>query len=239
MIGASLWMPRHNLKGGRISHVIPKITSIFMYIVKTMITLGILGLLIPRLLTHFLTQSRVFTIHDIPPKKVAIVFGAGLRRDGTPTLVLQDRVQTAAELYFSKKVEILLLSGDNRFVDYNEPQAMKDYAIQLGVPEESIVLDYAGRSTYATCYRALHIFGINNAILVTQQFHLPRALYTCSALTIEAVGVPADRKAYHWITQAIWSLRELPATLNAIVEIHVLHTLPVLGEPEPIFPLEV
>jgi SanA protein len=213
--------------------------KIIRHIVRLLVLLGIVGLFFPRILTYIHAQSRLYTIHEAPNKRVAIVFGAGLRRDGGPTRVLRDRVETAAELYFSGKVEILLLSGDNRFIDYNEPGAMRDYAMQLGVPEHALVLDYAGRSTYATCYRAKRIFGIKDAVLVTQHFHLPRALYTCSALGIDAVGVSADRNVYRRITHAFWNIRELPATLNAMIEIHILRPLPVLGEPEPIYPLEV
>jgi vancomycin permeability regulator SanA len=204
-----------------------------------MIMLGIVSLVFPRILTQIHAQARLFTIHNVPNKKVAIVFGAGLRRDGSPTRVLRDRVETAAELYFSGKVETLLLSGDNRFNQYNEPGAMRDYALQLGVPEKALVLDYAGISTYDTCYRAQHIFSIKEAVLVTQQFHLPRALYTCFALGIDAVGVPADRNVYRQITRTFWSIRELPATTNAMIEIHILHPLPVMGQPELISSLEV
>ena len=112
----------------------------------------------------------------------------GLWRNGTPTPVLQDRIETAADLYFAGKVEKLLMSGDNRFIYYNEPGAMREYAISLGVPEEDIVLDYAGRRTYDTCYRAKAIFGLEKAILVTQAFHMPRALYTCNQLGVESPG---------------------------------------------------
>ena len=103
-------------------------------------------------------------------------------------------MDTAAQLYFSGKVEKLLMSGDNRFVDYNEPEAMRQYARSLGVPEEAIVLDYAGRRTYDTCYRARDIFGVQSAILVTQNFHLPRALFTCNALGIRATGVESGSR---------------------------------------------
>jgi SanA protein len=130
------------------------------------------------------------------------------------------------------------MSGDNRFVDYNEPGAMREYALGLGVPEEDIVLDFAGRRTYDTCYRAREIFGLEQAILVTQAFHLPRALYTCNHLGVEGVGVPADLRDYRREAQFYWQGRETPATLVALWEIHVTRPLPVLGEPEPIFALE-
>jgi SanA protein len=167
---------------------------------------------------------------------VAVVFGAGLWWDGTPTTVLRDRIATAADLFFSGKVQKILMSGDNRFIDYNEPGAMREYALTLGVPDSVIVLDYGGRRTYDTCYRANAIFGIQKAILVTQSFHLPRALYTCNRLGLEAIGVPSDRKDYRLGSLLFWNLRELPATLTAFVNVHLTHPEPVLGEPEPIFP---
>jgi SanA protein len=127
------------------------------------------------------------------------------------------------------------MSGDNRFVDYNEPGAMRTYAISLGVPEEDIVLDYAGRRTYDTCYRAKHIFDLDKVILVTQGFHLPRALYTCDQLGLKAEGVPADLRQYRQRSLMYWQVRESFATLVAFWELHITRPLPVLGDPEPIF----
>ena len=167
---------------------------------------------------------------------MAIVFGAGLWRDGTPTSVLRDRISTAADLFFSGKVQKILMSGDNRYLDYNEPGAMRDYALNLGVPDTAIVLDYAGRRTYDTCYRAFAIFQIQQAILVTQSFHLPRALYTCNMLGLNAIGVPSDQRRYRLASLIYWNLRELPATLTAFLDVHLTRPLPVLGQPEPIFP---
>ncbi len=200
-----------------------------------LLALGIPVLLLPRLITALYARSRLFSVGDVPPRRVAIVFGAGVR-DGSPTPVLKDRVATAANLYFAGKVEKLLMSGDNRFVDYNEPQGMKDYALSLGVPAEAIVLDYAGRRTYDTCYRAREIFGVQEAILVTTDFHLPRAIYTCNALGVGAVGVPAEWR-FSVPSQLLlyWNLRELLATLLALWDVHISHPLPVLGKPEPIF----
>ncbi|HWQ83729.1 MAG TPA: ElyC/SanA/YdcF family protein [Anaerolineales bacterium] len=207
-------------------------------ITVTLLLLTGLALLVPRLVTAIHAGPRLLSLQEAPARTVAIVFGAGLQRDGTPTAVLRDRVATAAELYFSGKVKKILMSGDNRFVEYNEPGAMAAYAIALGVPEADIVLDYAGRRTYDTCYRARQIFGIQEALLVTQRFHLPRALYLCSQLGIQALGVDADRQTYRRRSLLIWHLRETPATLVALWETHISHPLPVLGDPEPIFPLE-
>jgi SanA protein len=207
-----------------------------MKFVKIAILMGLAILILPRLVTALYAIPRIYSTNTATIIPVAIVLGAGLWRDGTPTTVLRDRITTAAELFFSGKVQKILMSGDNSYLDYNEPGAMRDYALRLGVPESAIVLDYAGRRTYDTCYRARAIFGLRNIILVTQSFHMPRALYTCNALGLKAVGVPSDRHEYRLVSLLYWNLRELPATLTALLEVHVLHPVPILGQTEPIFP---
>ena len=130
------------------------------------------------------------------------------------------------------------MSGDNRVVNYNEPAAMRDYALELGVPDKAIVLDYAGRRTYDTCFRARDIFKVKKALLVTQKYHLFRALYICNNLGVQSMGVIADRRDYHQISLLHWKMRELPAAIVTIWEVHITKPIPVLGEPEPIFPSE-
>ena len=207
------------------------------HVIRVLALLGLLAFALPRLATSLYAAFRTFTIEEVSPDRVAIVFGAGLRRDGMPTAVLRDRVETAARLYFEGKADVLLMSGDNRFVDYNEPEAMRQYARSLGVPDEAMVLDYAGRRTYDTCYRAKHIFGVESAILVTQKFHLSRALFTCNALGLKAVGVEADNYYYLKRSRFYWNVREQFATIGAVWDVYFKKPLPVLGEPEPIFPL--
>jgi SanA protein len=192
----------------------------------------------PRLVTRWYADSQLYSSSSAPQEQVAIVFGAGLWRDGSPSPVLRDRVATAVELYFSGKVEKLLMSGDNTSIHHDEPGAMRDFALRLGIPEEDIVLDYAGRRTYDTCYRAREIFNIETAILVTQAFHLPRALYTCNILGVDAVGVPADLRQYRQASLVFWNFRETIATAVALWEVHLSLPEPILGKPEPIFPQE-
>ena len=211
---------------------------IIFRLILILVFLAPIVMILPRLVTNWSARNLVFSVEKVPPKPVAIVFGAGLWRDGSPTPVLRDRVATAAELYFAGKIKKLLMSGDNSHNDYNEPAAMRAYAMQLGVSGDDIVLDYAGRRTYDTCYRAREIFRVNEAILVTQNFHLPRALYTCNALGVQAVGVSADMRVYRMRSLVIWNLRELPASLVALWQVHISQPLPILGQPEPIFPLE-
>lgn len=174
----------------------------------------------------------IYTTEGVPPRRVAVVFGAGITADGRPMAALADRVRTAVELYDAGKVEKLLMTGDNRFVDYNEPESMRQYALAHGVPDGDIVLDYAGRRTYDSCYRANYIFGVQDAILVTQHFHLDRALYTCDKLGIDVVGVAADRRPYAAIR--FWWLRELAAVTRAWLDLNFLHPTPVLGDRLPI-----
>ena len=118
-------------------------------VLLVIVLLGLLVLIVPRLITAAYSKGKVYSAANVPVRRVAIVFGAGLWRNGSPTPVLADRVTAAANLYFAGKVEKLLMSGDNRYVEYNEPEAMRKLAIALGVPNDAIVLDYAGRRTYA------------------------------------------------------------------------------------------
>jgi SanA protein len=223
------------ITNGKIQLMFSKVLKFLARTLLYTIGSGILIIIITRLVTAFHAKSRTTSVEAAHQAPVAIIFGAGLRWDGSPTTVLQDRVKTASDLYFSGKVSKLLMSGDNRFVDYNEPGAMQAYALSLGVPDEDIVLDYAGRRTYDTCYRARDIFGLDEVILVTQDFHLPRALYICNSLGVKASGVPADQRQYNQRLLAYWHLREAIATVVALWEIHVTHPLPILGEKEYIF----
>ncbi|KAF0111521.1 MAG: Uncharacterized protein FD147_872 [Chloroflexi bacterium] len=206
------------------------LSLLFWSVIAAIITFGV-----PRLISEISSLGKIFSTATTRNSKAAIVFGAGLLRDGTPSPVLKDRVATAAQLFFDGKVQKLLMSGDNRFVDYNEPGAMRAYAVELGVPESAVVLDYAGRRTYDTCYRALHIFGLQEAILITQRYHLPRALFTCNGIGLKSTGVEANLRDYHPYSQRFWNLRELPATLVALWQVWFSHPLPVMGDPEPIF----
>jgi vancomycin permeability regulator SanA len=208
-------------------------------IVLLIVGVVLLAILLPRIFTSLFAYPRSYETTEVPETPVAIIFGAGLRRDVSPTAVLRDRVNKGVELYLSGKVHKLLMSGDNRSEFYDEPTAMQDYAVALGVPQEDIILDYAGLRTYDTCYRAKAIFGLRQATLVTQGFHLPRALYTCNALGIDAVGVAADRYRYLPGSMAIWNIRETLATVIALFDVHVTRPVPVLGQPEPIFPPEI
>lgn len=143
--------------------------------------LVLFGLLFPKLSVWLFASPRIFTEKACLPDVWRSSSARGCVTTGNCTAILRDRVQTAVQLYQLGKVNKLLMSGDNRVVDYNEPEAMRQYALGLdGIPDEDIVLDYAGRRTYDTCYRASAIFQVNSAVLVTQDFHLPRAIFLCN-----------------------------------------------------------
>jgi len=166
----------------------------------------------------------------VTPRPVAIVFGAGIRPDGRVSPMLRDRMDTAIDLYRAGLVRKLLVSGDNRFANYDEPGRMYDYAVSQGLPPYDVVRDYAGRRTYDTCYRASAIFGVTQAILVTQRFHLPRAIFTCRNLGVDAVGFSADRRIY--FSNPYYRLRDAFATLRAWWDVVLIRPTPVLGPKE-------
>ncbi len=166
---------------------------------------------------------------QVPPKPVAIVFGAEVRPNGQPSPMLAARVRQAVELYRLGRVQKILMTGDNSRTDYDEVTAMKRYAVTLGAPAEIIHLDYAGFSTYESCYRARVIFGVREAILITQGFHLPRAVYTCNHLGVEAVGLETnDRGMYSQYTMRRHVMREVLAIGKALWDVH-------LWQPRPTF----
>ena len=180
--------------------------------------------------------SRIYRdVQEVPEAPVAIVFGAAVYPGGRPSPVLADRVVAAVELYRAGKVRKLLFSGDNQTLDYNEPAAMLNLAHSLGIPKSATQPDYGGRRTYDTCYRARHIFQVKRAILVTQAFHLPRALLTCRALGIDAVGYAADRRVYPPNEIVWWYIREGLALTRALVDVTLRREPPVMGEPIPLF----
>ena len=215
--------------------MLKRITKRIFRIVQYASFLGIFTIIFTRIIFLLNAVPQTFPKDIAPVRRVAIVFGAEVKRDGTPSVVLRDRVETAVALYESGKVEKLLMSGDNRFVDYNEPESMRQYALTLGMPNSDIVLDYAGRRTYDTCYRANKIFGVNSAVLVTQGFHMPRALFLCKAFGIDAVGVESENYYYLKRLRLYWNVRELLATVQSVLDVYLFKPLPVLGEPEQIF----
>ncbi|MEK9157407.1 MAG: ElyC/SanA/YdcF family protein [Patescibacteria group bacterium] len=148
---------------------------------------------------------------------VVIVPGAGLKRDETPSDVLRDRLMVALALYDDGRVEKILCSGDDGQVQYDEVNAMRVWLIDRGVDADDIFLDHAGFDTYDTMTRAAEVFGVTNAVIVTQDFHLPRALYIAEAKGIEVQGVSASLEPY--VAQDAYRMREIPSRIKAFFEV--------------------
>ena len=194
--------------------ILPSLT-----IAPILIALGLRGYV------YLITQKfRYRNPAQVPEKPVAIIFGAGVWDDGTPTPMLADRISAAVQLYQLEKVSKLLMSGDRSSDDYDEVTAMQRYAENLGIPKADIILDYAGFSTYETCHRAREIFNITEAILVTQKFHLPRAVYTCRKIGVEAIGLGTRDWGWYGIDSISYhTVREIVATLKALWQLHILN----------------
>jgi vancomycin permeability regulator SanA len=200
-------------------------------LISLLLTLGLGSMLTPLALHSYVnaatTNRRYTEANQVPKQQVAIIFGAGIYSDGTPTPMLADRVDAGVELYKQSRVQKLLMTGDNSRKDYDEVSAMQRYAVGKGIPIEDIILDHAGFSTYESCYRAKEIFGIQQAILVTQNFHLPRAVYTCQRLGVEAVGLGTpDWETYSKATVTRYTAREKLSVLKALWEVHISRPLP-------------
>lgn len=165
-------------------------------------------------------RDRMVRAENVPTSTEAIiVLGAALKADGTPSDALRDRLETGVALYKVGKAPKLLLTGDDGKNHSNEVAVMRAYAIDHGVPESDVKVDGQGYRTYESCARAVQVLNIKKAILVTQNFHLPRALYLCNRLGMDAVGVSADLEQYQdwWWNEA----RDLLASVKAWWDINV------------------
>ncbi|HEX4774857.1 MAG TPA: ElyC/SanA/YdcF family protein [Candidatus Saccharimonadales bacterium] len=191
-------------------------------IVSSIILIGAIVLWGPTVFANLSTRSSRYdlnrtSISQIPKNKVAIVFGAGISQNGTPTPYLQWRVETAVRLYKTGRVQKLLMTGDNSAKNYDEPTAMKKLAEKEGVKSSDIVLDYAGFNTYDSCYRAHKIFGLNEATLISQGYHLPRAVMACDHLGVKSVGVDAVAYGRDWAIN--YTIREWIATDKIVLQL--------------------
>jgi len=166
-------------------------------------------------------KAKIYTdTEKVPDYDVAIVFGAGIKENREPNDRLRDRLDTVAELYYSGKVKKMLLSGDNSDVDYNEPQVMYNYLLfEHDIRAEDLVRDYAGLRTYDTCARAKNIWKIDKAILISQGYHLSRAIFTCNNLDVKSTGFSATKFDYHG--QEFYKIREILALHRAVWDVFI------------------
>jgi vancomycin permeability regulator SanA len=199
----------------------------------TVIVVGVVGANLH--VTRSIDAYAFDAVDQVPERPVAIIFGAGVV-NGQATPALADRVQGGIDLYRAGRVGHLLMTGDNSSVDYDEVSVMRDLAIDAGVPADAITRDHAGFDTRSSCYRARDVFGVEAAVLVTQDYHLSRALYSCRDLGLDAVGLRIPDWQHHperlgWgqypgSDGRRYMAREWLARVNALVEAHATHPEP-------------
>lgn len=186
--------------------------------------------LLPSTWLYVSTEGRLGTPADAPRTGVAVVFGAGLW-DGEPSPYLAHRLDAAATLYREGRIKAVLVTGDNSREDYDEPDAMRAYLTRHGVPGSRIVSDYAGFDTWDSCVRARKIFGVDRAVLISQGFHIRRAVALCEAAGISSFGVSVSDK--HNVTWYYGGTREIFAAGKAALDVVFRPDPRFLGPKEP------
>jgi len=206
-------------------------------VLRALVVLMLFAILLPLATNYYVmasTENRIITPEEATNlgADAILVLGARVWDNGQPSGILKDRINTGVALYESGASDRLLMSGDHGQEDYDEVNAMKDYAIESGVASEVIFMDHAGFSTYESVYRARDIFQIKTVVIVSQKYHLYRALYIARALGLDAYGVSADRRDYnsYWL----FDMREILARCKDFVY-SIFQPLPTyLGEVIPI-----
>lgn len=194
------------MKKTRIKKICKILAVIFLIVLAVIIAINII--------VYRSTKDRIGSASavDFSEADCILVLGAGVREDGTPSHMLEDRLLVGVELYQNGSCDTILMSGDHGTKEYDEVNCMKNFAIEKGIPSEDIFMDHAGFSTYDSLYRAKNIFGADKVIIVTQKYHLYRALYIAEALGIDAVGVSADLRTY--FGQSTRETREIAARIK-------------------------
>ena len=179
--------------------------------------------------TRIITQEAAAALANVD---CILVLGCGVREDGSPSHMLEDRLKQGVVLYDLEASPKLLMSGDHGRVDYNEVGTMKQYALNAEIPSEDVFMDHAGFSTYESLYRAKEIFGVKKLIVVSQEYHLYRALYIAERMGLEAYGVAADYRTY-W-GQTARESREILARAKDFVNTIFWPEPTFLGEAIPV-----
>ena len=210
-------------------------TVIFITIISLICFIAVLGInsyVVLSTKNQILLPENAVQTEDID---CIIVLGCQVKADGVPSHMLEDRLRRGVELYHSNAAPKLLMSGDHGRTDYNEVGAMKQYAIDAGIPSSDVFMDHAGFSTYETIYRAKEIFGAKQVLIVTQEYHLHRALYIANQLGIEAYGINADYRTYSGqfirdIREILARCKDVATTTFRVPPTYLGDTIPINGD---------
>lgn len=179
-----------------------------------------------------ISTARYIYEPDVAPRAdVAMVLGASVASTGKLSAVLKERADLAAALYERHVVSKILVTGDNSTLHYDEVYPVGKYLLALGIPQKDIFLDYAGFDTYSSMYRARDVFGVTSVLIVSQRFHLPRAVFIARSLGLDARGVDASGDGEKYL---VYSLREIPASLKAVFDLSFGRVPKYLGKQFPI-----
>jgi len=200
--------------------------------------LGVVVLLVgaPVVWVQLSGRAHERALGDVPHEPVALVLGAGIAANGQPSPYLRRRLDAAAALYRDGRVATILVSGDHSTPYHDEPTVMRTYLLAHGVPDAVVVRDDAGLDTHASCVRAHDVYGVDRAVVVTQDYHLPRALFTCRHAGIDAVGVGVSAASARPYQSLMWHVREMPASLRAVLDTVVQRAAPALPD-DPATPI--
>jgi SanA protein len=180
---------------------------------------GLLAVAVPNLIVWLGGRTPVTTdVAKVPHAQAALVLGAQIYRDGRPSIMLRDRVNAAAELYRAGRVDKLLLSGDHSRVDYDEVGTMRRLLLDQGIPAQDIFTDHAGFDTWDSAQRAKRVFDVSSAVVVTQRFHMARALYDARRAGLKVTGYAADRRDYGRIMRKL-EVREAAARVKTLADV--------------------
>lgn len=187
---------------------------------------------LPPLFVYLLTYSSIYTSADmVPHKEVALVLGASIKSNGELSAVLKERADAALLLYTTGRVSRILVSGDNATSEYDEVYPVGRYLKLQGVPQQDIFLDYAGFDTFSSIYRAKYVFGVSSAVVVSQRFHLPRALFIARELGLSAIGYNAGAPSERYVPN---TLREVPAIDKAVIDLFMSRKSKYIGPAYPV-----
>lgn len=215
---------------------INRIIRLFQKLALTFVLLGVVLLCVFILIDRHVSttaSSYIYSADDIPKAEAILVLGASVRANGDVSDILRDRLDTALALYKGKQAPKILVSGDHGSVDYDEVGTMKRYLSERKVEEKNIFMDHAGFSTYESMYRAKEIFGVRSVIIVTQEYHLTRAIYVARSLGMDAYGVAADKRVYRDIEK--YKVREFLARNKDFMYARITKPEPTfLGDKIPI-----
>lgn len=178
--------------------------------------------LIPPVYTYLSGRQKIYKdVTKVDKHRVGIVLGAGVTLDYEPAEMLRDRLDEAVMLYESGKIDRLLLSGNDSDLTRNETTVMYEYLTkEKGIPAEILMIDPYGNRTYDTCIRAKRFFAVDEAILITQGYHLPRAIQLCTELGLDAVGISATEK--HYFGESFFKFREFFAIHKAYIDLYLI-----------------